>query len=40
MDRVMDSCRRIARDTLESAYIWDREGGGNTEIGGDKNSVE
>ena len=40
LDRVMDSCRRIARETPESAYSWESEGAGKTEIGGDGNSVE
>ena len=39
-DMVMDSCRCIARETSESAYIWDSEGVGKTEIDDDRNSVE
>ena len=37
---VCENSRRIARDTSESAYIRDREGGGKTERVGIRNSVE
>ena len=39
-NKVMDGCRRIARDTSESAYNWDSERAGKTEIVGEGNSVE
>ena len=37
---VRDSNRRISRETLESAYIWDSERSGKTVIVQDGNSVE
>ena len=39
-DRVLDSWRRISRETSESAYILDSEGVGKMEIVDDGNSVE
>ena len=40
LDRLMDSCWRIARETSESEYSWYRKGARKMEIGGDGNSVE
>ena len=40
LDRVLDSCWRIARESSELAYILDSEGFRKTEIGGDGNSLE
>ena len=37
---VVDMYWCIARESLESAYIWDREGEGYMEIFGDGYSVE
>ena len=34
LDMVMDSCRHIAREISESAYIWDSEGDGKRELAG------
>ena len=39
-DREMGSCRRIARERLEPAYIWDREGGGTKKLAGVVDNVE
>ena len=39
-DRLMDDCQRTARETPESAYIWDIKGVGMTEIVDDGNSLE
>ena len=39
-DRVRTGCRQIAREISESAYIWDTEGDGNTEIFGIRDKVE
>ena len=38
-DKVVDSCRRIARGSSESAYSVAREGEGKTEIVDNRNSV-
>ena len=37
---VRKSSRCIARESSESAYRWDRKGGGKTEVVGLVNSVE
>ena len=37
---VMGSCRRIARETLESAYSWYRDGDGTKELKGIRDNVE
>ena len=37
MDMVLDSCRRIARESSESTYIRDREREGKTDIVVDRN---
>ena len=39
-DMVQESSTCIARETSESAYSWDSEGDGKTEIFGFGNSVE
>ena len=39
-DRLLDSWRRISRETSELAYILDSEGVGKMEIVDDGNSVE
>ena len=39
-DMVMDRCRRIAREILESAYSWDSEGYGERELSGIRDKVE
>ena len=39
-DKVMESSRRIARESSESAYSWDCARVGNTEIVDDRNSVD
>ena len=39
-DRVMERCRRKARETSESAYIRDSKGDEKTEIVDNGNSVE
>ena len=39
-DMVMERSRRIARETLESAYSWYSKGVGKTEIVNNGNSVE
>ena len=33
-DRVRKGCRRIERETSESAYSWDSEGDGKMELAG------
>ena len=40
LDRVREGFWRIAREILESAYSWDSEGDGKTEIAGIRNNVE
>ena len=40
LDMVMDSCRRIAREILESVYILDSEGGVKRELSGVGDNVE
>ena len=37
---VVDSCWRISRKTLESAYSWVSERAGKADIFNDRNSVE
>ena len=37
---VQEIIRRIARESSESEYIWDSEGGGKTELVGIGNIVE
>ena len=39
-DRVQEGCRRIARETSELTYSWDRERCGKKEIDSDRNIVE
>ena len=39
-DMVRDSNRRIARETSESAYIWDSKGVRKAEIDDNGNSVQ
>ena len=39
-DMVMDWCRRISREILESVYIWDSEGDRNRDLAGVGDKVE
>ena len=40
LDKVVDSCRSIVRESLESVYSRAREREGKTEIVDDRNRVE